>query len=65
MNTHPTQMQVGGWGLQPMLVHIGVVKVFCVIVACIVVVLVVALLLLCFGNFWVFVGVRCVFTLPK
>ena len=55
MNTHPTHMQVGGWGLWPMLVHIGVEFlfrfVFCVIVACIVV-----------GRV---VGVRCVFTLPK
>ena len=47
MNTHPTHMQVGGWGLWPMLVHIGVGLlfrfVFCVIVAYIVVVVVVVI----------------------
>ena len=30
MNTHPTHTQVGGWGLQPMVVRFVVVVVVCV-----------------------------------
>ena len=33
MNTHPTHTQVGGWGLRPMIVNIGI-GVFSLIVAC-------------------------------
>ena len=35
MNTHPTHIQVGGWGLQPPIVPIGV-EVFVVVVVFIV-----------------------------
>ena len=35
MNTHPTQMQVGGWGLWPMIVPIGVGVVVDVVVVAI------------------------------
>ena len=36
MNTHPTHIQVGGWGLRPMVVPIGIgVVVVVVVVACV------------------------------
>ena len=39
MNTHPTHTQVGGWGLRPMIVPIGIgllcCCVFCLIVGCV------------------------------
>ena len=60
-------MQVGGWGLWPMVVSIGVGLlcscVFCVIVAVCVWLLLLLLLHLC--DFWVFVGVQCAFVIPK
>ena len=35
MNTHPTHTQVGGWGIWPMIVHIGIGLFFLLmIVAC-------------------------------